>query len=229
MRPTRRSIGALVCVAVLVSSTACTDDRVTLRRGPLGPASYELRVSAQGQAREGAEEEHRATLAITPAGDGANFVLRTTEGEFLTAELRFGKDGSANLARVRGGVTSGQELASLVGQLNPPLPSTPVRLGKRWSSAQRISTQTLRALLRTTLRIVRFRRVASTDAAELVGDVSGTLRVTGGSRTLSGRLSGTTRIVWAVDAGRVVAADTDLVWTLGDGNRVTLGTVVRPR
>jgi hypothetical protein len=229
MSPALRSFGALTtCAALLISGIACTDDRVTLRRGPLGPASYELRVHAEGQARERAEE-HRATLAITPAGRGANFVLRTTEGEFLTAELRLGADGSANLARVRGGVTSGQELASLVGQLNPPLPSTPVRLGKRWSSAQRINTQALRALLHTTLRIVRFTRVASTDAAELVGDVSGTLRVTGGSRPLSGRLSGTTRIVWAVDAGRVVAADTDLVWTLGDGNRVTLGTVVRPR
>jgi hypothetical protein len=222
----RRALSLLLC-SFLVCGAACTDDRVTLRRGPLGPASYELRVRAQGQETEA--EEHEATLAITPAGDGANFVLRTTEGEFLTAELRFGADGSANLARIRGGVTSGQELASLVGQLNPPLPSTPVRLGKRWSSAQRISTQSLRALLRTTLRIARFRRVASTDAAELVGDVSGTLRVTGSSRVLSGRLSGTTRIVWAVKAGRVVAADTDLVWVLTDGNRVTLGTVVRPR
>ena len=221
-----RAVSLLLCT-VLLSSSACTDDRVTLQRGPLGPASYELRVRAQGQASE--TEEHEATLAITPADGGANFALRTTEGELLTAELRFGPDGSANLARVRGGVTSGQELASLVGQLNPPLPSTPVRLGKRWSSAQRISTQTLRALLRTTLRIARFRRVASTDAAELVGDVSGTLRVTGGSRVLTGRLSGKTRIVWAVDAGRVVAADTDLVWTLTDGNRVTLATQVRPK
>ncbi len=222
----RRQITSIACVAVLIAGTACTDDRVTLQRGPLGPAAYELRVHAEGQP---GEEEHRATLAITPADGGANFVLRTTEGEFLTAELRFGPDGSANLARVRGGVTSGQELASLVGQLNPPLPSTPVRLGKRWSSAQRITTKTLRALLHTTLRIVRFTRVASTDAAELVGDVSGTLRVTGGTRVLAGRLSGHTRIVWAVDAGRVVAADTDLVWTLSGGNEVTLGTIVRPR
>jgi hypothetical protein len=216
----------LLCT-VSVLAAACTDDRVTLRRGPFGPASYELSVRAQGQERMEAEE-HDATLAITPADGGANFALRTTEGEFLNAELRFGSDGSANLARVRGGVTSGQELASLVGQLNPPLPSTPVRLGKRWSSAQRITTQTLRALLRTTLRIARFRRIASTDAAELVGNVSGTLRVTGGTRALEGRLSGRTRIVWAVDAGRVVEADTDLVWALADGNRVTLRTIVRP-
>jgi hypothetical protein len=223
----RRAVALFLC-SVLAFTAACTDDRVTLRRGPLGPASYELRVRAQGQERDEAEE-HRATLAITPAGGGANFVLRTTEGEFLTAELRFAADGSANLARVRGGVTSGQELASLVGQLNPPLPSTPVRLGRRWSSAQRITTQTLRALLRTTLRIARFRRVASTDAAELIGDVSGTLRVSGGARVLTGRLSGRTRIVWAVHAGRVVAADTDLIWTLADGDRVMLGTMVRPR
>jgi hypothetical protein len=32
-----------------------------------------------------------------------------------------------------------------------------------------------------------------------------------------------------VEAGRVVAADTTLIWTLSDGNRVTLETVVRPR
>src|SRR5262245_48280801 len=141
----RRSVALILLLALAAAFAACTDDRVTLRRGPLGPASYELRVHAQGQPREKAEE-HRATLAITPADGGADFVLRTTEGEFLTAELRFGADGSANLARVRGGVTSGQELASLVGQLNPPLPSTPVRLRKSWSSAQRITTETLRAV-----------------------------------------------------------------------------------
>jgi hypothetical protein len=221
------STALALCVA-LVALASCTDDRVTLARGPLGPASYEVHVRAQGQSGTRAEE-HQATMTVTPADGGANFSLRTTEGEFLTAELRVASDGSANLARIRGGVSSGQELASLVGQLNPPLPASPVRLGKRWSSSQRITTRTLSALLRTSLRMVSFRRVAGTDAAELVGDVSGRLRVTGGTRVLSGRLSGTTKIVWAVRAGRVVAADTNLVWTLGDGSRITLDTIVRPR
>jgi hypothetical protein len=221
----RRTIALTLCA--LLAAAGCTDDRVVLRRGPLGPANYEVRVRAQGQANAPAEE-HLATMSVEPAATGARFALRTTEGEVLTAELRIGDDGSTNLARIRGGVTSGQELASLVGQLNPPLPSAAVRLGRRWSSTQRISTQSLAARLRTSLRIVRFQRVASTDAAELVGNVSGDLRVQG-ARVLQGRLSGQTRIVWAVEAGRVVAADTTLIWTLSDGNRVTLETVVRPR
>ena len=223
----RRTIALTLCALLAAAASGCTDDRVTLRRGPLGPASYEVRVNARDQAGTQAEE-HRATMAVEPAESGARFALRTTEGEVLTAELRISSDGSANLARIRGGVTSGQELASLVGQLNPPLPSAPVRLGERWSSTQRITTQSLAARLRTSLRIVRFRRVASTDAAELVGDVAGNLRVQG-ARVLQGTLSGQTRIVWAVRAGRVVAADTSLVWTLSDGNRVTLETTVRPR
>jgi hypothetical protein len=221
----RRTAALLLCLCSLV---ACTDDRVTLRRGPLGPASYEVHVRAQRQVGE-EPEEHRATLTVRPVDEGANFSLRSTEGEVLTAQLRIAADGSADLARIRGGVSSGQELASLVGQLNPPLPSAPVRLGKRWSSTQRITTKTLSAQLRTSLRMVRFRRIASTDAAELMGTVSGQLRISGSPRSLSGRLSGTTMIVWGVRAGRVVAANTDLVWTLSDGRRVILATEVSPR
>ncbi len=220
---------ALICCAIVTAS--CADDRVSFERGPLGPASYEVVVSARGNVGAQAER-HRATLRVQPRTSGATLTLRTTEGEELTADLEVLGDGSVDLARVRGTsvVSSEQtELASLVGQLNPPLPGRPVRLGDRWSSTQRITTKTLSASLRTSLQMVGFRRMASTDAAELVGEVSGRLRVNGIARSLDGRLDGDTKIVWAVRAGRVVAADTNLVWSLSDGNRVTLQTSVRPR
>jgi hypothetical protein len=222
----RRFIG-VACVALLLP-TACTDDRVALVRGPLGPASYEVHVRALDQAGEEAEE-HFGTLRVEPRDSGAAFEMRTPGGDTLTAEIHVASNGSVNLARIRGGVTSGQELASLVGQLNPPLPDRPVRLGRRWSRTQRITTDALAAQLTTTLRVVRFRRVASTDAAELTGDVAGQLRIKGPVRELSGRLTGTTTIDWAVRAGRMVSADTVLVWTLSDGSRVQLETSVSPR
>ena len=227
MQLVRRLCAAGSCIA-LVSVAACTDDRVNLVRGPLGPASYEVHVRALEQAGDQAEE-HLATLRVEPRDTGAAFAMRTAEGDTLTAEIQVTPDGSVNLARIRGGVTSGQELASLVGQLNPPLPSRPVRLGRRWARTQRITTKTLAAQLTTTLRIVRFRRVASTDAAELMGDVAGQLRIRGAVRELSGRLSGSTTINWAVRAGRMVSAETHLVWALSDGSRVRLDTSVRPR
>jgi hypothetical protein len=219
----------IVCCVFAVGS--CTSDRVRLERGPLGPASYEVRVRAQGD-ESAAAEEHNATLTVRPRSSGASFALRTTQGDTVTAEVAIMPNGSVDLTRVRGTPVpaSGQtELASLVGQLNPPLPNGRVRLGDRWSSTQRITTKALSASLRTSLRMVRFRRIASTDAAELLGDVTGDLRVFGGAWPLSGTLSGRTQIVWAVRAGRVVAADTNLVWTLSDGSRVNLETSVRPR
>lgn len=223
----RRLFAGFTCT-VLLFGVACADDRVTLVRGPLGPATYEVRVRALEQAGE-QTEEHLGTLRVEPRGDGAAFAMRTPEGDSLTAEIQAESDGSVNLARIRGGVTSGQELASLVSQLNPPLPDGPVRLGMRWSRTQKITTKMLDAELRTTLRVVRFRRVASTDAAELAGDVAGQLRIRGAVRELSGRLSGSTTIDWAVRAGRMVAADTHLIWSLSDGSRVRLETSVRPR
>lgn len=221
----------LVAVACFAVGTGCADDRVEFSRGPLGPAAYEVRVNASSEATE-FHEQRRATLRVEPRSDGARFAMRTSDGALVTADLDLLPDGSVDLTRVQGAAVqpAGQtELASLVGQLNPPLPSGSIRLGERWSSTQRITTRVLRASLSTELRMVRFRRIASTDAAELVGQVSGRLRVTDAGRTLEGRLTGDTMIVWAVSAGRVVAADTELLWELSDGSRVTLETSVRPR
>jgi hypothetical protein len=222
----------IVAVAVLLAATvACTDDRVTFARGPLGPASYEVRVSAGGEGSD-LDEQHRATLRISPQADGARFTLRSSATQVVTADLSILEDGSADLTRVRGAPVEGSgqtELASLVGQLNPPLPTRPVRLGDGWSSTQRITTRVLSAALRTRLRMVRFRRIAGMDGAELAGAVTGRLRVTDGARVLDGELTGRTEIVWAVRSGRVAAADTRLVWELSDGSRVTLQTSVQPR
>ena len=222
--------GIVSVVALSLTLTSCTDDRVTLSRGPLGPARYEVEVHAEGSEGD-LDEEHRATLRVNPRTEGANFALRPAGGGLVTADLRILEDGSVDLRRVRGAPVQGSgqtELASLVGQLNPPLPEEPVRLGERWSSTQRITTRALAASLNTELRMVRFRRVAETDAAELIGEVSGRLRVNDATRVLQGTLGGRTRIVWAVRAGRVVEAETSLVWSLSDGNSVTLETSVRP-
>lgn len=218
-------------VATALLAVACADDQVVLERGPLGPASYEVEVTAEGEATD--FSEHRtATLRITPRDRHADFTLRTETGDVITAQLRRMPDGSVNLERVRGAPVdrSGEaELASLVGQLAPPLPRESVRIGERWSSSQNIATSTLRATLRTELGISRFRRIDSTDAAELVGRVTGRLRTSGEAGVLSGTLEGRTEISWAVRAGRVVAADTELVWTLQGGDQVKLETSVRPR
>ena len=223
----KRFLAACLCLVAFVS---CRDDRVRFSRGPLGPASYEVMVTARNTATKGAES-HRATLRVEPRRGGAQFDLRSGSDR-VTAELRLVRNGSVDLTHLRGGkVQAGRqtELASLVGQLNPPLPPRAVRLGQHWSSTQRITTQTLSAALRTQLRMVRFRRVAATDAAEFVGTISGQLRVSDTGRILQGRLTGDTTILWAVRAGRVVSATTNVVWTLSDGNRVTLSTSVTPR
>src|SRR5688572_7224741 len=147
----------IVCVGLIaLAASSCVDDRVEIVRGPLGPASYEVEVDAEG-GPDVPRARHRATLRIDPSDDGAKFALRTQGGGLVTAEMRFARDGSVDLVRVRGApVGSGQtELASLVGQLNPPLPDGPVRLGDRWSSTQRISTRALQASLNTSLRMVR--------------------------------------------------------------------------
>ncbi len=225
----KRVVTLLAALAVLAA--ACTDDRVTISRGPLGPASYEVQVVARGDT-SGLDERHSATRRIAPLGEGARFTLRTSPGEIVTADLELSDDGSVDLQRVRGVTVEGAgqtELASLVGQLNPPLPERRVRLGDSWSSTQRITTKALSASLRTQLRMVRFRRVASIDTAELVGEVTGRLRVTDAARVLSGELAGRTKILWAVRSGRVASADTELLWELSDGTRVTLQTSVEPR
>jgi hypothetical protein len=120
------------------------------------------------------------------------------------------------------------DLASLVGQLDPPLADRPVRLGDTWSSTRRIVTGSLEATLRSELEMVGFSRVGGVDAAELDGEVSGTLRTAGPSGIFAGRVRGETRIAWALGAGRVASSETRLVWTIEGAGSVVLRTVVRP-
>ena len=220
----------LLCLTTY--GVACTDDQVFLSRGPIGPARYRVEVQAEGSVAE-IILNREASLRVDPRPDGAALTLRPrSEGaKIINADIRLLPDGSVQLNRVRGASVAGTgqtDLASIAGQLNPPLPSERVRIGEEWSSTQRITTQTLRASLRTRLHIVRFTRISEVDAAEFEGPVSGRLRTTGASGTFEGQLSGSTRIVWAVEAGRVMSADTSLVWTLSTGDRVTLDTIVEP-
>ncbi len=226
----KRLLALLLCLAAC--AVACADDQVVLRRGPIGPARYHVEVQAEGPVAE-ITVKRSATLRIDLRPRGAALTLRPggPNAKVINADIRLLPDGSVALDRIRGASVAGSgqtDLASLAGQLNPPLPSQRVRIGEEWSSTQRITTETLRASLRTKLHIVRFRRISAVDAAEFEGVVSGRLSTTGESGTFEGRLSGRTRIVWAVDAGRVMSADTSLLWTLSSGEHVTLDTVVEP-
>jgi hypothetical protein len=224
----KRMIAVLL---VFLATTSCVDDRIALRRGPLGPAAYDVEARAQSASSD-LRENRRATLRVTPRPGGTAFSLETTAGQVIDTQLRRLEDGSVTLVPLGGAPLDqpGQtDLASLVGQLNPPLPHRMVRLGQHWSNTQRIRTDVLQATFRTALRLVRFRRIASTDAAELQGVVTGRLRTSGPSGSFNGTLEGRTRIDWAVRAGRVVAAETRLLWRLAGGDRVTLETTVRPR
>ena len=217
-------------VLFVVFAAGCSDDRVALRRGPLGPARYRVVVTATGQGTK--TSEHRsAALTVSATQTGASFTLQTATREVIEAQLQRQPDGALTLGDVRATSLADPrqtELASLVGQLDPPLPLRRVRIGDRWSSTRRISTDTLSATLRTYLRIVRYRRIAETDAAELQGDVRGRLQTKRDGGVRAGALTGTTRIDWSVSTGRVVSADTRLVWTLDTGNRIVLSTRVRP-
>jgi hypothetical protein len=224
-----RRVAAII--AALLAATACVDDRIALVRGPLGPAAYDVQARAESASSD-LRENLRATLRVSPRSGGTAFSLETPSGEVIDAQLRRLEDGSVQLDRVSGAPfdqTGETDLASLVGQLDPPLPRGMVRLGQQWSSTQEIQTDALRATFRTELRLVRFRRIASTDAADLRGDVTGRLRTSGTSGVFTGSLEGQTRIDWAVRTGRVVAAETSLLWRLAGGDRVTLQTTVRPR
>ena len=217
-------------VLLLVLGLACTDDRIALQRGPLGPARYRVDVTATGQSTK-TPERRSAALTVSPNESGASFTLETATKEVIAAQLRRQPDGTIVLDDVRGTSIRDPrqtELASLVGQIDPPLPLRRVRIGDRWSRTRKISTDTLSATLRTLLHIVRYRRIAETDAAELQGSVHGRLQATGETGVRAGSIVGTTRIAWAVEAGRVVSADTRLVWTLDTGDRVVLSTRVRP-
>jgi hypothetical protein len=218
----------LLCTALVCA--ACADDRVKLARGPLGPARYEVEARASGNV-PAVHAFRRARLTVSRAAGGASVVLRPDGGVVFRAVLYVLEDGTVLLSKVRGapGGSAGQtDLASLAGQLTPPLPKTPVRLGRHWSSTQKITTTTLVTSLHTVMRIIRFRRMAGTDAAQFSGVITGQLRTTSLRGVFSGQLRGQTEITWAVRAGRVVAADTHLVWTLATGERVTLETRVRP-
>jgi hypothetical protein len=224
----RRLLVTLLATALL--ATACADDNVRLVRGPLGPARYEVEVRASGNV-PAVHAFRRARLVVSQAPGGVSFVLRPRGGDVIRAALYVLGDGTVMLSRVRGapGGSAGQtDLASLAGQLTPPLPKKPVRLGRRWSSTQKIATSTLQTSLHTVLRIVRFRRVAGTDAAQFSGDITGRLSTTSPRGVFAGKLVGQTEIAWAVRPGRVESAETHLVWTLETGERVTLETRVRP-
>ncbi len=218
-------------VAILVVLASCVSDEVSLVRGPLGPATYEVELSVAGSPAIHAESV-QATLAVQEGDAGATLTL-TVPGEGpITAELRRKPGGRLDLESVQGVSPSSAgeaDLASLVGQLDPPLPEEAVRLGERWSATRRITTDILRASLRSDLRLVRFRRLGGTDAGEIVGDVSGRLRTDGPSGTFEGTVTGTTRIFWALRPGRVVASETDLVWRIEGTGEIRLRSVVQPR
>jgi hypothetical protein len=223
----KRLLVTLVCLGVL--ATACTSDDVRLRRGPLGPAHYEVEVRANGNAA-GLSTYRRADLRVRAVPQGAVLRLRAETGNVITADVLLPTDGSVFLERIRGtGSAVEADLASLVGQLNPSLPKHPVRLDQHWSSSQRIRTASLVASLHSVFRIVRFRRIAGTDTADFAGEITGRLRTTNPRGTFSGTLAGHTEIAWSLRAGRVVTAETNLVWTIENADRVTLETRVRPR
>src|SRR5438309_7653093 len=91
---------AAIVLLLMLGALACTDDRVALRRGPLGPASYRVAVAASG--RGTATAEHRsATLIVTPNATGASFTLQTAAREVIQAQLQRLPDGVLTLADVR--------------------------------------------------------------------------------------------------------------------------------
>lgn len=222
----RRFLVMLLAIGCL--APACSTDRVHLARGDLGPAHYEVEVRATGSA-VGLHTFRRADLRVAARPQGAVMRLSAVGGNVITADVLLTPDGTVFLERVRGaGAAVEADLASLVGQLSPSLPKRPVRLGQHWSSSQRIKTSTLVTSLHTVLRIVRFRRIAGTDAADFAGEIRGRVQTTNPRGTFSGTLRGHTEIAWNVRAGRVVSADTSLVWSIENSGRVTLDTSVSP-
>lgn len=220
----------LAGVLLLAMAPSCADDRVTLGRGPLGPATYAVRLDVSG-APTVRGEAIDARLEVDEAPAGARLVLDVEGGEPVTAELAREDGGRLRLESVEGvspGSAGEADLASLVGQLDPPLPPGPVRIGEEWTQTRRIFTETLAAELRTTLRITGFRRISGLDAVELVGGVSGTLEASGPAGVFDGTVQGTTRIAWALEEGRLAGSDTRLVWTIPRTGEVVLETEVRP-
>lgn len=224
----------LLLAATLVLAAACAgcvDDRVLLERGPLGPADYSVRLSVRGDPAA-ATDAVTAALRVEDRPDGASLRLSVSGEPPVVAELRRLSTGKLELEAVEGvspGSAGEADLASLVGQLDPPLSPRPVRLREPWSSDRRIATQSLDAVLRSRLRIVRFRRTAGVDAAELRGDVSGTLKTQSAAGVFSGTVRGRTTIAWALGLGRLASSETRLVWTIPGVGRLVVLTVVGPR
>ncbi|HVL81043.1 MAG TPA: hypothetical protein VM840_05560 [Actinomycetota bacterium] len=225
----RRTFPAALGLLALVCA-GCADDRVRLERGPLGPASYRVTFEVTGDPAVRTEPV-TAQLTVTDLGDGAALRLDVGDEIPIVTEFVRGPDGRLVLDTVQGVSPSSAgeaDLASIVDQLDPPLASGPVRMREPWSARRRITTEVLRADLTTRLEVVRFHRVAGTDAAELRGTVTGRLRTTGTTGTFDGRVVGTTTIDWALAPGRVAASRTELRWAIPDIGTVLLRTSVSP-
>jgi hypothetical protein len=220
-----------LCVVVLLClSVGCFDDRIHLERGPLGPATYTVSLDVDGDPAL-ATERLDAVLRVTRKPGGATLDLSVADEDPIRAELRRLANGRLELEAVQGvspGVAGEADLASLVGQLDPPLTGAPVRIGQRWSRARHISTETLDASLRTNLKLVRFARENGVDVAELAGTVSGRLSTAAPTGTFEGTVRGQTRISWALGTGRLASSDTRLVWTVSGAGDVILRTTVGP-
>lgn len=176
-------------------------------------------------------EDVTATMRVENTSAGASLRLAVSGAEPIVAELHRTDTGQLTLRTVQNVPprSAGEaDLAALVGQLDPPLPATPVRLRRSWSSTRRISTETIAAVLTSRLRIVRFRRVAGTDAAELMGTVRGRLKTSGPSGVFDGTVSGTTTIAWALEHGRVAESRTRLVWSIPGAGKLIVEAQVRP-
>lgn len=225
----RPLVGVLLGLLALLT-VSCADDRVVLSRGDLGPATYRIRLDVSGGSSV-APEPIDARLEVSRRGEGAILELTLAGSEPILAELERLPSGRLELETVEGVAprTAGEaDLASLVGQLDPPLPPGPVRIGEPWSQPQRIDTETLDAELTSRLRITGFRRIEGVDTAELEGKITGELRAEGPGGRFEGTVSGETRISWALGPGRLMASETRLTWDVPRVAQVVLDSVVRP-
>ncbi len=223
---------ARVCalIAALAVVVSCNDGRVRLERGSLGPASYRVRVAVSGGPAP-RPDAVRARLSVQDGPDGTTLRLAVAGQPSVVTELRRTSSGRLSLETVEGVSPSSAgeaDLAATIGQLDPPLPRRAVAIRDAWSSTRRISTETLEATLTSRLRIVRFRRVAGQDTAEIQGSVRGRLRTKEPSARFRGSVSGETKIFWALGAGRLAASDTRLVWRIPNLEPVSLETAVEP-
>lgn len=220
----------LVCACALAALAACVRDDIVLRRGPLGPATYRVRLAVSGAPAIRADTvTARLRVSVTPRG--ADLRLAVAGQDPIQAVLTRSPTGQLALDAVQGVPPSSAgevDLASIVGQIDPPLPRRPVRLRQRWTSTRTIRTETIAARLTSRLRVVRFRRVGSRDTAEIEGTVTGRLRTSGSSGVYDGSVEGRTTMWWALDAGRVAASRTRLVWRIEGTGQIVVLTDVDP-